>query len=304
MQEIKIDQTAVISVKNLRRSFKQKIALNGISLNIHGGGVFGIVGENGAGKTTLIKHVLGMLRAQAGQVRTFGLDPVIDPKRVLSRIGYLSEDPDLPGWMNLSELMYFLASLYTSWDKVYAQDLLNRFDLDPKLKIRNLSKGQRAQAGLITAQAHRPDLLLLDEPSSGLDPIVRRDILAAAIRTVRDEGRTVVFSSHLLDEVQRVSEHVTILSGGQISFSGTLLDILESHHHLSIELERDGEPPMLPGLLSKEGAGRHWRLLCRGPLELLKQHITAAGACLLDCQRASLDEIFVAGSKRKKALEA
>jgi ABC-2 type transport system ATP-binding protein len=193
------------------------------------GAVYGLVGENGAGKTTLIKHLLGLLRAESGSVRVFGLDPVADPVAVLSRIGYLSEENDVPGWMRVDELMRYSRAFYPAWDEAYADGLRETFALDPTAKIRNLSKGQKARAGLLIALAHRPELLVLDEPSSGLDPIVRRDILGAVIRTIADEGRTVLFSSHLLEEVEQVADHVTMISQGRIVLSGPLAAVKESH---------------------------------------------------------------------------
>src|SRR6266480_1489869 len=118
---------------------------------------------------------------------------------ILSPIGYLSEENDLPGWMRVDELIRYTRAFYPKWDDAYAEELRRAFALDPAAKIKDLSRGQRARAGLLIALAHRPELLVLDEPSSGLDPIVRRDILGAVIRTIADEGRTVLFSSHLLE---------------------------------------------------------------------------------------------------------
>src|SRR5213076_1195758 len=193
------------------------------------GMVYGLVGANGAGKTTLIRHILGLLRAENGSVRVFGLDPVVDPVAVLSRIGYLSDENDLPGWMRVDELIRYSRAFYPGWDDAYAEELRRRFALDYATKITNLSKGQRARAGLLIALAHRPELLVLDEPSSGLDPIVRRDILGAVIRTIADDGRTVLFSSHLLEEVEQVADHVTMISHGRIVLSAPLDAIKESH---------------------------------------------------------------------------
>src|SRR5213594_1478357 len=173
----------VVTAANLVRRFGSKAALNNVTLNVPRGSVFGLVGKNGAGKSTLIKHILGLLRAEAGTVRVFGLDPVSEPVSVLARIGYLSEQPDLPGWMRVDELMRYMRAFYPKWDTAYAEQLREQFGLNPAARIKTLSKGQRTKAGLLAAQAHRPDLLLLDEPSSGLDPIVRSDILAAVIRT-------------------------------------------------------------------------------------------------------------------------
>jgi ABC-2 type transport system ATP-binding protein len=220
---------SAISVSELTRRFGPKTALDSVSVSMPRGAVYGLVGANGAGKTTLIKHILGLLRAQTGSVRVFGLDPVTDPVAVLSRIGYLSEENDLPGWMRVDELIRYSRAFYPAWDDVYAEELRQAFALDLSAKIRTLSKGQKARAGLLIALAHRPELLVLDEPSSGLDPIVRRDILGAVIRTIADEGRTVLFSSHLLEEVEQVADHVTMINEGKIVLSAPLDAIRESH---------------------------------------------------------------------------
>lgn len=219
----------VIHVSELTRRFGKTTALESVSLTMPRGAVYGLVGANGAGKTTLIKHLLGLLRAESGSVRVFGLDPVADPVGVLSRIGYLSEENDLPGWMRVDELIRYSHAFYAGWDDAYAEELRRTFALDGSARIKTLSKGQKARVGLLTALAHRPELLVLDEPSSGLDPIVRRDIVGAVIRTVADEGRTVLFSSHLLEEVEQVADHVTMISHGRIVLSAPLADIKESH---------------------------------------------------------------------------
>src|SRR5471032_2332540 len=220
---------SVIDVSKLTRRFGAKTALASVSLSMPRGAVYGLVGANGAGKTTLIKHILGLLRAESRSVRVFGLDPVADPVAVLSRIGYLSEENDLPRWMRVPELIRYSRAFYPAWDDGYAEELRQTFALDAAARIRNLSKGQKARAGLLIALAYRPELLVLDEPSSGLDPIVRRDILGAVLRTIADEGRTVLFSSHLLEEVEQVADHVTILRSGIVVLSAPLDEIRESH---------------------------------------------------------------------------
>jgi ABC-2 type transport system ATP-binding protein len=223
------DQTPVIEVLQLTRHFGHHTALAGVDLCLARGSVYGLVGANGAGKTTLIKHLLGLMRVESGTVRVFGRDPVTDPVGVLSRIGYLSEDHELPGWMTVSELARYSRAFYPAWDHGYAEELRQAFALDPTAKIKTLSKGQKARAGLLVALAHRPELLVLDEPSSGLDPIVRKDILGAVLRTIADEGRTVLFSSHLLEEVEQVADHVTMIDRGRILMSAPLRDIKAAH---------------------------------------------------------------------------
>jgi len=222
----------VVEISGLTRRFGQKTALDAVSLSIPRGRVHGLVGENGAGKTTLIRHLLGLLRAESGTVRVFGLDPVADPVGVLSRIGYLSEENDLPGWMRVHELLRYSRAFHPAWDDALAGELTRSFLLDPDARIKDLSKGQKARAGLVVALAHRPDLLVLDEPSSGLDPLVRRDILEAVMKTTAGEGRTVLFSSHLLDEVERVADHVTMIRAGRIVLDAPLDAIREAHGSL------------------------------------------------------------------------
>jgi len=220
---------SVVHISQLTRRFGDTTALASVSLAMLPGAVYGLVGANGAGKTTLIKHVLGLLRPESGSVRVFGLDPVADPVGVLSRIGYLSEENDLPGWMRVDELIRYSRAFYPSWDDSYAEDLRRTFALDASATAKTLSRGQKARLGLLVALAYRPELLVLDEPSSGLDPIVRRDIVGAVIRTTAEEGRTVLFSSHLLDEVEEVADHVTMIDCGRVLVSESLNAIKESH---------------------------------------------------------------------------
>ena len=285
----------VIEIQSVTRKFGAKWALDNVSLAVPRGVVFGLVGANGAGKTTLIRHVLGLLKAQTGSVRVFGLDPVKEPVSVLSRIGYLSEEGDLPGWMRIDELMRYMRAFYPTWDEDYAQDLRRQFALDPAAKVNTLSKGQKARAGLLVALAYRPELLLLDEPSSGLDPIVRRDILGAIVRTIADEGRTVLFSSHLLDEVERISDRVAMLKGGHILFTGELDEIKQTHHRLTLRFDDERrQPPELDGVLSWEGRGCEWTAVANGRIEALTLAASAVGAEVVQQKGLSLDDIFLA----------
>src|SRR5437868_3307448 len=228
---------AVIEISALSRRFDRKLALDAVSLSVPRGCLFGLVGENGAGKTTLIRHLLGLLNAQSGSVRVFGLDPVSDPVGVLGRIGYLSEERDLPPWMRIDELLRYSQAFYPRWDAAYAEELRRQFELNSSSRIATLSRGEIARAGLLVALAHRPELLLLDEPSSGLDPIVRKDILEAIIRTVADDGRTVFFSSHLLDEIERVSDHVAMLHQGKLVLCGPLDEVKARHRRFVLCFE-------------------------------------------------------------------
>ncbi len=290
----------VVQIEGLTRRFGSTTALDDVSFSVPRGTVFGLVGVNGAGKTTLLKHVLGLLKAQTGRVRVFGLDPVADPVGVLSKIGYLSEEKDLPDWMRLDELLHYNRAFYPNWDDRFAEELRQMFELDPAKQIKQLSRGQRARAALLVALAHRPEILVLDEPSSGLDPIVRRDILTAIIRTISEEGRSVLFSSHLLDEVERVSDHVAIIDEGRIILCDGLERIKDAFHCLTIRFDApQSQPPTIAGALTWKGAQHEWTAVCNGRLDTLQAAAAEAGARIVQQRTPSLEEIFVAQVGKK-----
>jgi ABC-2 type transport system ATP-binding protein len=288
----------VIEVTDLKRKFRRKLAIDGATLNVPPGCVFGLVGENGAGKTTLINHLLGSYIPQEGSVRVLGLDPTKHPVDTLSRIGYMSEDRVMPSWMTVAELVKFTRVFYPKWDPEFAEELLEMFGLDPGSKVKTLSRGERAKAELLTALAHRPELLILDEPSSGLDVIVRHDILKAIVRDVAGEGRTVFFSSHLLDEVERVSDYVAIMVKGRIVLCDTLDNIRDSHRRMTIRFSSpQSEQPVIPGALSCTGSGPLWSVICNGQCDAVRQEVARQDASVVDEQTPSLEEVFVARTK-------
>jgi ABC-2 type transport system ATP-binding protein len=296
----------VVEITNLSRRFGTADALSNVSLSIPRGVVFGLVGTNGAGKTTLIKHAMGLLRAQSGSVSVFGADPVSDPTRVLSRVGYLSELNELPEWMRVEELINFTRSFYPNWDDSYAQSLRQTFELDPHKTVGSLSKGQRARLGLVLALSHRAELLILDEPSSGLDPLVRRDILRAIIKTIAQEGRTVLFSSHLLDEVERVADQVAIIEGGRIIQNEDLESLKSRFHRLVFRFgSAPGTPPQVEGFFNWQGGDRHWSAYYRGDAQEAERLTSRFNAQLVERTTPSLNEIFVAlvGSKELRREE-
>jgi ABC-2 type transport system ATP-binding protein len=197
--------------------------------------------------------------------------------------------------MRVDELIRYSRAFYPAWDDAYADELRQAFALDRAAKIKDLSRGQKARAGLLIALAHRPELLLLDEPSSGLDPVVRRDILEAILRTIAHEGRTVLFSSHLLEEVERVADHVTMISHGRIALSAPLDALKESHRHVTVRLDASRpEPPRLAGGLRWERSGEEWTVVHSGDAGVFEAAVGDGGGRIVASRAASLDEIFVA----------
>lgn len=259
MNQAHATQDLAVQVEHLARAFRGKVALKDVSLQIPVGSIFGLVGLNGAGKTTLIRHLIGSLKAQHGTVSVLGDDPVRNPEGVLKQIGYLTEEDSLPKWMRVGDLIDFTRGVFPTWDDAYAKQLCETFSLTRATRLQSLSKGQRARVGLLVAIAHRPELLILDEPSSGLDPIARSDILEAIIRTISQDGRTVLFSSHLLDEVDRVCDSVALMHEGEIIESLKTEQLETRYSEILCRVEvRQSEPPVVAGAFGWRPAGQEW----------------------------------------------
>jgi len=283
----------VIQIERVCRRYGRKLALDNVSLTVPHGRIFGLVGPNGAGKTTIIKHILGLLRAQQGSVRVLGLDPVAHPCEVLGRIGYLSEDRDLPPWMTVSQLLTYCGAFYPRWDAAYVEKLRQLFQIPLDSRIRTLSKGELAKTGLMVALAYHPELLVLDEPSSGLDPVVRRELLETVVRAEAEEAHTVLLSSHLLDEVARVSHYVAMMANGQIVLRDTLESLLDTHHCILLRLPGPESPRHLPGVISASAAtDSQWQVIHQGTREEFLNALQMAGGQVVSELEASLEDIF------------
>ena len=180
------------------------------------GEIFAFLGRNGAGKSTTIETLLGLLEPDGGEMRVLGLDPRTDQLEIRRRVGYMAEDQRMFGWMRIDEILRFLKPFYPTWDDGTAKRYLDLFGLPKRDRIGNLSKGQNARLALLLALAHRPELVILDDPTLGLDPIMRKDFMRDVIEHLQGSGITVFFSSHLLYEIEPVADKVAILEGGKI----------------------------------------------------------------------------------------
>jgi ABC-2 type transport system ATP-binding protein len=208
--------SAAIEVHAVTKSFRKTRVLDGVSFRVEPGRTFAFLGRNGAGKTTLIKMLLGLLKRDDGSLKVLGLDPELSPYELRDRVGYLAEDQTMYGWMRVDEIVRFIAPFYSRWDHDLALKYLREFELPLATKIKHLSKGQNVRLGLVLALAHRPELVILDDPALGLDPIMRKQFNRDLVTHLQGAGATVFYSSHLLYEVEPVADEVAILHRGRI----------------------------------------------------------------------------------------
>lgn len=205
-----------IDFQNVFKAFRTNQVLRGMTLQVEPGKTFALLGRNGAGKTTAIRLLLGLLDCDEGFVSVLGSNPEIDPIGVRQRVGYLAEDQTMYGWMRCEEILRFMAPFYPTWDHQLALQYARDFEVPLAAKIRHLSKGQNVRLGLVLALAHRPEVVILDDPAQGLDPIMRKQFNRDLMTHLQGEGRTVFYSSHLLYEVEPVADEVAILDQGCI----------------------------------------------------------------------------------------
>jgi len=281
--------------EGVTRRFGGKIALDRIDLSVEPGTVLGLVGRNGSGKTTSLRLAHGVLWPDAGRIRVLGYDPVEQGIEMRSRVSLLSEESSLYEWMTVQEILDFGGALHPRWDADLARDLVRRLDLEPAARVRTLSRGTQAKISLVLSVACRPDVLLLDDPTAGLDPLVRREILQQVLESVSEEGGAVVYASHLIQDIERVADRVAFLDAGRLTLDASL-------EQLKAEVRRaravfEGDTPArvdLPGQLDYDIDGRVLTVVARGVNGELAGALERLGAQSVEIEPLSLEEILVA----------
>jgi ABC-2 type transport system ATP-binding protein len=294
----------IIELKNLTRRYGKVDAVNGLSLTVRPGRCYGMFGRNGAGKTTTIKCLLNLLRPTSGTARVFGLDPQKDEVAVKSRLTYVPDSVAFYPWMSVRDTLAYLASFRKHWNRDIETDLLQRFQLDPNQKADRLSRGQKTQLALIGAICPEPELLVLDEPTMGLDPIVRREFIETVIGAYQSgepQPRTVFVSTHLISEFEGLIDEFTIIEQGRELLT---MEADSARDRFRKIRARFVQPPgsfELPGALDVRRNGRELEILANGNSEQLLEKLRARQPEELRCESLSLEEIFVASGILKKA---
>ena len=254
-----VDNDPAIELVGLTKRCGRTLAVDGLSLQVPRGSVFGLIGPNGAGKSTTIKMLMGMLSPTAGEARVLGMDVLAESTRVKRRVGYVPETHHIYRWMRVEEVLGFCRQLYESWNDKTCQQMLDLFELDPQRKVKHLSKGMRVKLALLLAVSHDPELLVLDEPMSGLDPIVREEFLDGVLRTICEREQTVLFSTHTLDDVQRLADTVGILHEGRMLVHRNIEELLTTTKRIRATLGDDCRPDRPPAeTIWQRVQGREW----------------------------------------------
>jgi ABC-2 type transport system ATP-binding protein len=279
-----------IEIKGLRKEYKG-FALDDVTFDVPRGYIMGLIGPNGAGKTTIVKLIMNLIRRDAGEIRVFGLDSVGHEPAVKARIGFVYDVPRFPEDLRLGTIASALAAFYDRWDGNRFRQLMEEFQLGPRQVFKKLSHGMKMKFSLALALAHDADLILMDEPTAGLDPVFRFELLNKLRAIIQDEGKTVLFSSHITTDLERVADFVTFVHKGRVVFSSAKDEVLETWGVVRAagDALRPEDVPAARGFRRTEHS-----------LEVLTSDIAAArgriGAAAV-CDKASLEDIMFFVSK-------
>jgi len=268
--------------------------LDNINLELPTGTIMGFIGANGAGKSTTLRILMGLVHQDSGGVHVLGHAMPEQQAAAKLDIGFVSEDMRLYGSATLGWHMEFVRSIYPKWDQTYAESLLQRFDLKPQQKIKGLSHGQRVKATLLLALVRRPRLLVLDEPTTGLDPVARHEVLGELMAVLAEEDRTVLFSSHNTLDVEQISDQITFIDRGRIIASDNKETFLDRWRRLRLVLPPDAPVPKLPGVINVAGSDRLPVLTTNRFEPAMVSVCNDLGATVQSIDTMTLEEIFVA----------
>ena len=282
-----------IVIDGLSKRFGKSAAVDHLSLEVPRGTVFGFLGRNGAGKSTTIRILMNMLAPTAGRVEVLGLNPQKDELQIKQQVGYVSDNPVMYEWMKVREIAWFTGQFYERWNREKVEGLIERFGLDPEQKVKHLSRGMNAQLALALTLGHDPELLILDEPVSGLDVVVRQDFLESIIHAIHEEGRTVFLSSHLVHEVERVADRVAIIDQGKLVVEDEVDQLKARIKKVLVRVEEGFDAERIAGIRDVHGEGRQLLLTVADFGQDKLDLIEAGGGHVVEVIDLGLEECFV-----------
>jgi len=284
-------ERAVLEVRGLKRHFGSVAAVDGVDLTVRAGEIYGFLGINGAGKTTTIRALMGIIAAEAGTISLMGETTRRTSTKQKRRIGYVSQEQTFYPWMTCAALGKFVGSFYPTWDKAEFKRLLEVFEIPDSRKVSQLSGGMKAKLALALAISPKPDLLILDEPTAGLDPVARREFMEIIVAQARQHQRTTFFSSHLIDEVERCADRIGILHAGRMRFEGGLNELRAQVRRIVMQGEVEVELPEGLDVWNEKTVNGNTLCTVRAAPELWEAIELPEGT---EVQSLSLEEIFIA----------
>tara|TARA_R110002072_G_scaffold303121_1_gene494538 strand:+ start:61228 stop:62127 length:900 start_codon:yes stop_codon:yes gene_type:complete len=284
----------MIEASGLMKSFGTAHVLRGVDLTIPRGSVTGLLGKNGSGKSTLLKCLLGLLKPSSGTARILGEDGWDLSAEAKAQLGYVAQEVSLYAWMRVRQIIEYTAAFYPTWNQDLAIDLARRWELPTEDRVGPLSQGQQQKLALILALGHEPDLLILDEPVASLDPSARREFLSTILEIMRDENRTVLFSTHITTDLERVADHVAVLKEGKIVYHDQLDDLKDSVKRLRVTSESNLPSSFgVANSLRTEVSGRHALVAVAEVGPALIEEIESRWQVSVTVEDLSLEEIFL-----------
>lgn len=289
----------LVELEGVSKAF-QFFELRDVSLRLEPGQIMGFVGPNGAGKSTTLRILMGLVQQDRGVVRVLGHSIPKEQAKAKRHVGYVCENMHLPAAETFGWHMRFIASIYPEWDWKYAETLLRRFNIKPQQPVKGLSHGERMKANLLLVLARRPRLLVLDEPTTGLDPVARHEVLTELMEVLKDERRGVIFSSHNTQDVEQISDQITFIDRGRIIESRDKETFLDRWRRLRIDVPPEVDLPSLQSVTELKRAGHVAVATTNDYTPEIHTAYEAVGAVVREVQRMTLEEIFVANVMKNR----
>lgn len=294
-----MNRSLAVNCKGITKHY-QHFQLQNVDLSFEQGTVMGLVGPNGAGKSTILRIIMGLVAPDSGSVNVLGYTIPKEQIAAKRNIGFVSEDMRLYESETIAFQMEFIKSIFNSWDDEYASTLLSRFDLEKEQIVRGLSHGQRVKAALLLALARRPKLLIFDEPTTGLDPAARKEVLDEMINALEDETRSILFSSHNTLDVEQISDYITFIYDGRIIESRDKEEFLDGWRRLRLINLENNPLPSLANMKEIQTSGKLCTVIINDYDEVINEQFTNAGLAIDSIERLTLEEIFLSNVKYAK----
>ena len=296
----------VIEMEKVGKGFRRTAVLSELSMHVPRGSIYAFLGENGEGKTTTIRLMLNLLTPERGSVKVLGKDSVRDSEFIKSRVGYVPETPVLYDWMTVEETVRFTSRFYPDWNPKIAAGLLSSLNLPARKRVQELSQGTRAKVGLLLALSHEPEILILDDSTSGLDALVRREFLEHIVSLVEEGKKTIFFSSHIITELERVADWVGLLKGGKLSFEKPLEELKNHVKRLHMVTSADFPLELLQKhsgtILTHGKKDNEITIITKEWNNELLEELRKENPVTLDISDLELEDIFVEFTRPQKAL--